>query len=617
MSDGAVNTDASGTGAQWAERLFAGEERWGWEYAEPPAPVPHHLADSPPVWVEPPGADARPQGRGKKSGNWTGCAYGLVVGIGIYLALRYGILALVLLLAVVLAPVAGNALARRAARRHRQRLWGEHQERVAHWQGLLAAHEAEERRRVAEAAVWFPVRLASQPSRVDVFGGTGNGWASLLATVGGPLLATGPLLVMDFSQQSVALELAALAAHREVEVSHVPLPSGFVAADLLHGFTPEELAECLAEALQSMRPEGSEIDLHSIDADLIGTAARALEAPVTYARLAAGLRVLLRTYEPGTDAEPLSAREVEALSRAVDRVGRGERVQNELRYVHGQMELMAKAPAQPAPHPGPAELWQPGRLTVLATDDVIDRRKDLTDRIVFFQFLHHVRQRRLTPGAGMLVIAGAERLGRAALESMARQARAAGIRLTLLFEHLREDTVRLVGGSDSATVFMRIGNGNEARDAARFIGQDHRFVVHQLTRQVGETFAEGRGSSYGEQDGESVSEGSGKGRFVAGDGLFTTVSGRGRATSRSFTTSLSRSWQETANTSTARSTTHGESLSRVYEFTVEPTQLQALPATGLVVVEAGPHGRRTVFADCNPGIAGLPRLSPVPRPALP
>ncbi|MFJ6755439.1 hypothetical protein ACIQNK_10535 [Streptomyces sp. NPDC091273] len=620
MSDGDTGGGPDDAGAQLAVRVFAGEERWGWEYVEPPSLVPHHLADKPPVWTEPSFPDLlRLEAKtDKKSGKGTGCAIVLVLGIGVFGGLKYGILLLAIFAAIIMAPRLRLSAARGRAQRRRERLWREHQQRVDHWRSLLAEHEDQHRLRSTEVDLWYPLRLDPRPSRIDVFGGTGNGWASLLATVGGSLLGSGQaVLVMDFSQQSIALELAFLAAHRDVPVEHVPLPAATVTVDLLDGFTPEELAECLAEAFQSMRPEGAEVDLHSIDVDLIETTVRTLDTPVTYARLAAGLRVLLRIYDPGAYGGPLSPQEVEALSRAIDLVGQGERVQNELRYVRGLMELMAKSPVRAGADLSPSELWQPGRLTILATDDLVERRKDLTDRITFFWILHQLRQRRFTAGSGMLVIAGADRLGRAALESMARQARAAGIRLTLLFEHLREDTVKVAGGSDSATVFMRIGNGHEARDAAQFIGQDYKFLINQLTKQVGETLTEGRGSSYGEQDGESTSTGSNKGGSFSRSGLLDYTSGRSWGTSQTFTTSLSRSWQETTNTSTAHSTTRGENLSRVYEFTVEPTQLQALPATGMVVVEAGPQGRRAVFADCNPGITGLPRLSSLPRPALP
>ncbi|MES9511762.1 hypothetical protein ABWJ92_36115 [Streptomyces sp. NPDC000609] len=146
-----------------------------------------------------------------------------------------------------------------------------------------------------------------------------------------------------------------------------------------------------------------------------------------------------------------------------------------------------------------------------------------------------------------------------------------------------------------------------AKAAAQFIGQEYKFLVNQLTRQTGETLTEGRGSSYGYQRGVSDTDGSNRGGGTSGSSW---------GSSRSFSTSLSRGWQDSTNTSTARSTTTGENLSRVYEFAIEPTQLQALPATGLVLVETGPAGRRVVFGDCNPGDNFLPRLSARPRASL-
>ncbi|MFD6229465.1 hypothetical protein ACFWFZ_21725 [Streptomyces sp. NPDC060232] len=190
--------------------------------------------------------------------------------------------------------------------------------------------------------------------------------------------------------------------------------------------------------------------------------------------------------------------------------------------------------------------------------------------------LHALRTRAFPSGTGTLVVAGADRLGREALEALARQARAAGVRLVLLLEHLREATLQVAGGSGSAIVFMRMGNGEEAKAAAEFIGHQHTFVVSQLTRQVGETLTTGRGSSYGEQIGDSRTH--------------TSNSGPHPGSSTSTGTSFSRSWQESVNASRATSTSDGETTARVYEFTVKPTQLQALPPTGIVLIESAAGG---------------------------
>lgn len=613
MSAAESETDA---GAELALRVFTGDERWGWEFVQPPAPPAHRDAHNPPAYTEPSGAEVRAMEERAMAGtrnNGSGCLL-LLVGVVAFIAggAAVGAVVVAVLVVVLIAnsPSARLRAARsrlEAARAHARR---DYEQRWRAWQSRIDAHRAEHLRHNETLDTWFPLSLASRPSRVDVFGGTGNGWASLLATVGGPLLGGGQsLVVLDLTQQAVALELAGLAAHRDIAVTHVPLPGALLNVDLREEFTPEQLAETMAEALGTMRPPGADADLHTIDVDVVRTVAELLEGPVTFPRLAAGLRVLLRVYDVDPEVPgALSPSEVESITRAIDLLGQGERVQNELRYVRAQTELLTPR-REEAVVPGgrAADWWRSAGLTVVTTEDSVRRRKDLTDRFVFFRLLHVLRTRAMPHGSGTLVVAGADHLGRDALESMAREARTAGIRLVFLLEHLREGTVQMAGGSDSATVFMRMGNGEEAKAAAQFIGQEHRFLVNQLTRQIGETFTEGRGSSYSFQRGVSDTGG-----FNRGGGM----SGRTWGSSRSVSTSLSRSWQDSTNTSTARSTTNGENLSRVYEFAVEPTQLQALPVTGLVLVEAGPSGRRVVFGDCNPGINFLPRLSALPRVSL-
>ncbi|MFI6726291.1 hypothetical protein NRF20_15285 [Streptomyces sp. R-74717] len=606
-------TDA---GAELALRVFTGDERWGWEFVQPPEPPAHRDAHNPPAYTEPSGGEVRAMEEramtGKKN-KGSGCLL-LLAGVVAFIAGGAVVAAVVVVLVIAVLIASSPSVRLRAARSRleaaRTHARRDYEQRRRAWQSRIDAHRAEHLRHNETLDTWFPLSLASRPSRIDVFGGTGNGWASLLATVGGPLLGSGQsLVVLDLTQQAVALELAGLAARRDIAVAHVPMPGALLNVDLREEFTPEELAETMAEAVGTMRPPGADVDLHTIDVDVVQTVAELLEGPVTFTRLAAGLRVLLRVYDAAPDAPgALSASEVESITRAIDLLGQGERVQNELRYVRAQTELLTPRGEEAAvPGGRAADWWQAAGLTIVTTEDSVRRRKDLTDRFVFFRLLHALRTRAVPHGSGTLVVAGADHLGRDALESMAREARTAGIRLVFLLEHLREGTVQVAGGSDSATVFMRMGNGEEAKAAAQFIGQEHKFLVNQLTRQIGETLTEGRGSSYGYQRGVSDTDG-----FNRGGGM----SGSTWGSSRSVSTSLSRSWQDSTNTSTARSTTNGENLSRVYEFAVEPTQLQALPVTGLVLVEAGPGGRRVVFGDCNPGINFLPRLSARPRASL-
>ncbi len=60
------------------------------------------------------------------------------------------------------------------------------------------------------------------------------------------------------------------------------------------------------------------------------------------------------------------------------------------------------------------------------------------------------------------------------------------------------------------------------------------------------------------------------------------------------------------------SATHGETISRVYEFQVEPTQIQALDANSFLLVDNSPQGRRVVAGTCDPLVTTLDRVSEVP-----
>ena len=76
----------------------------------------------------------------------------------------------------------------------------------------------------------------------------------------------------------------------------------------------------------------------------------------------------------------------------------------------------------------------------------------------------------------------------------------------------------------------------------------------------------------------------------------------GRTPTAGWSTSTTHGWstQRSTNWSTGWSETAGETRTRVYEFTVEPTQIQALHQTAFILVESGPAGRNVIVADCNP-----------------
>src|SRR5262249_59664124 len=91
-------------------------------------------------------------------------------------------------------------------------------------------------------------------ARVDVFGGTGDGWASLITTVGSSLLCSGGrVMVIDLSEQHVADGLAAFAETAGFTVSNVELLRDAPSGMLLQGLTREDVAEVVASGLATIR----------------------------------------------------------------------------------------------------------------------------------------------------------------------------------------------------------------------------------------------------------------------------------------------------------------------------------------------------------------------------
>jgi hypothetical protein len=212
----------------------------------------------------------------------------------------------------------------------------------------------------------------------------------------------------------------------------------------------------------------------------------------------------------------------------------------------------------------------------------------------------------------VIVVAGADELSQVSLERLSRRAMRSQTRLVLMFRHLRGAVSGVLGGDGSAAVFMRLGNAEQASAAASFIGHGHRFVFSQLTRTVGQTLTSTTGDTTTEQHGmtESETRGDNFGRTY-GDGWLpnTTV---GESRSYTFGESRSESWARTRSLAEAESKQSGETISRVYEFLVEPTHLQSLPTTAFVAVARDGSDDLIVAGDCNPGIALLDRVSPTP-----
>jgi hypothetical protein len=628
-----------------AERLFVPQERWGWEYVKPLGLAESPEVDAEPVWSEPEPADVsdleqRRAHAKKRMPKRLGITALLWIGISFGSA-GAGLLVLLVGVAVSVAPlvVAGRQIKARIAQTHTQRgqALARHQHDLREWKSRVAAHDAAETARRAAALLWHPLEFRSGPTRIDVFGGTGDGWASLLATLGTSLVPSGQAItVLDLSEQHVAGELAELVASRGQTVTQVELPLDTGRLNVLDGVAPDEVADLLAQAVHTLRKSGEQVDLRALDTDLLETVAKRLNGSLTFRRLVAGLHVLRRTYDTAAEG-PLTDSEVTELTVCVDALGQTDRIQQELQFLISTLSLLTKDETEPISTNDKRDSggWWTGRsgLQIIRTAHNQHRLKDFLDRVVFHRLLHELRGfgSGTATGENVLVVAGADAVGLEGLEALARECRRVGVRLILLLERLRGDFTQLLGSSGSAALLMQLGNAQDANAAAEFIGKGHKFVLSQVTTQVGNSFAAGTGESTSTTEGESNTTGTSEttgttktvGRSWNGSPGGLSKKSRGGSVnvsrsksltkSESFTSSRSKSWQNTVNHTETDSTTDGTTEARVYEYAIEPTRIQSLPATAFVLVENPASGRRVVLGDCNPGIALLDKVSTNPR----
>jgi hypothetical protein len=582
------------------QRLVAPRERWGWEFHEPlgvqPYPAPR------PQWSEPSGphlptldqtyAQAR-AAMGKRIAIVAGI---LVLGLCL---MKYGfILDLIAVALALLWFVPMIASKQRADQlmaehqRYRQHAWNEYGAADAQWQAGEAQWRRNEEQRVASADRWFPIAPSTAPSRIDVFGGTAEGRAAFLVTLGSGLLAMrAGMTVLDLSERDVAGPLEQLARIVEFPYQRVSLPVDLHSAGLLEGIPAEDVAELIAWALHTRRGPNEGRALLDLDADILKSVATRLDEDITIARLAAGLRIVQRISD---GREPLlSAREQQRLSQYVDVIGTSERMLGQVQDLRSTLEsLSGLAPATPPT--ASAGAWRPAGLTVFASEDHNNRRRDLLNRLVAQTVIYRLRNRE-KPG-DVIAIAGADTLGLEALNQMHQAAQRAGVRLVFLIEHLSDEFEPYLGDAESASIFMRMQNTKEAARAAEHIGRGHSFKLAQITQTAGTSDAFTRSTN------ESFTQGSSRSRSHGAGGSSSSES-----TNESYTEGTGTSSTRGTNEST------GRTESRVYEFTVEPTHFQGLDPRSYVLVEPVPGGGRRILAGtCDPGVLTLPGVSDVP-----
>jgi hypothetical protein len=498
------------------------------------------------------------------------------------------------------------------------------------WQARRHHHEANEQGAANARPEWGAVPRPLSQRRLDVFGGTLWGWEALLSTYGTSALFTGPLLVIDLSRELVCGELALLARAANIEVDTQLLPTQLAESSLLSGLGTRELVDAIVESMYGGSPEAARAE-RSMDDRILTKVCENLGEHVTLARIGAALRALMG--EPD-DSPALDRDERRRIANELFSVEYRRQAHANLSRIESYLHPIEQLGADQAERTS-------GFLTCIALDSQARnvRSELLTDLIV--QWVTH-RVAASTNPRPSVVVAGADELARRHLERLSDACERRGVPLTLLYRRLRETGGEMIGGGTVA--FMRLGNHEDATRAADFIGRDYKFVLSQITKNVGGNESHTDSDTQGAGDSDSISLSTSIGTSTnwgttrssgvtrSGGGPFgffadrSTNTGdsrtRGGGTSETDThgesRAVSRNWSSAYSYAIGTNWSDADTTQRVYEYAVEPVTLQHLPDHALLLIETLPEGgRKLTPVECDPAIVTLDRVATTPLPDPP
>jgi hypothetical protein len=454
-----------------------------------------------------------------------------------------------------------------------------HEAAVDGWQQRAAAYETAELTRLASVPEWSPAM--PQGLRTDVYGGTLTGWQALLAVHGASVLAARPLLVADFTGQAASSALSSLAQTAGVDGVVYPLPAALGASGIMSGLSAEQFATALTEAIHAGQ-HTTRAD-RAIDVRVLQQLSAALGGRLSPVRLTAAIQAAL-----GGDVVPgiLTTAERDTIGGALFHDEYRSQIGPSLIRLDAFTSDLARydtgvraRPARPAWYT--CLTLEPGRHGAFAELLTALTIEWLTVRVAS-----------MTGDGPAVIIAGADDISYAHLETLAAACEQRNVPLTLLFRHLRDDAAILIGGA-TTTAFMRLGNHREADQAASFIGRSHRFVLSGWTATRGgeHSTANTTGYSHGTSRSHGYSHEPGWDPSFSASG-YSRQYGRAEEWSSSDAETSGENWSDARN------------VQRVYEYQVEPAVLQTLPDDALLLPSQ--RARDVQAVECDPRIATLP-----------
>lgn len=529
------------------------------------------------------------------------------------------------------APAGARRLALRRAAAGRERAYLAELEQ---WQARRAAFERGEDERLAGLRMfrWGPAVVPAECRRICIFGGSQRSWQSFVTVFAASLIGSGvPVTVLDLARRPAAGELAAVSEARGVRIDRQVLPRDAAVSDILHGMDRDRLVAAIVESVYGNQADplrGTRLG----DYGLLQEVCRVLAGDdgtgrVSMARIALGLRAAMG--EPARDGDEagegqdpgagmLTPRERRIL--ATETFGHESRREmlTRLRELKAAAETLGALCLDPAPRP-PAPL----RIVRAEPAGRGARGEFATEMIVAAQAARIEADPR---AAGTLVVAGADGLSADHLEHLAAVCADRRVPLALMFEHLRGDARKIVGGGGLVGL-MRLGNDQEAAAAADFIGREHKLVFSSRTWTAGENDSASAAAGAGGSSGTTDTRGSGT--SITGEqvgalgprtpgGLLTRRT-HGASASSSHATSTGTTWSSTETTTSGTSRSEADAVQRVHEHIVEPGTLQQMPDFAMLLVDHV-HGQelpRVRPVETDTRIAALPGVSSQPLPGRP
>lgn len=470
------------------------------------------------------------------------------------------------------------------------------------WKQREAQHQDVQLAQLANTPEWGSVDIP--PRRTDIFGGTMPGWEALLAVHVSSLLGgKRPVIIADLTGLEPAAPLLSLVKSAGLATVNWQLPQDLGRSGIMTSLSPQHIASAIAEALHAGAPGGARTE-RATDRSVLEQLGSVLSqgAGVTIPRLAAAVRAALGQY-PGpalTDAE----REIITGSLFPPGSARDQAAPSLTRMNAVLPGLAANA----------GEGWPaaPASCTCLTLGSALrDAGTEILAALVI-QWLT-VLVSTAQDVAPAIVVAGADQITRTQLEQLTDACELQGAPATLLFRHLRDEAVAMLGGAAN-TAFMRLGNHQEAEQASNYLGRHHTFAMSSFTATRGASTTKTEGASIGTSTSESTNTSKSRGWQSAGGildfGTDSTSGGKGKTKGTSTSQNDSQNWSSADGTNWS----DARGVQRVYEYRVEPTVLQDLPELSLLLADRSPGTLRLRAVECDPTIITLPGATAAPLP---